>query len=96
MGTDMIADSFYLRLRDVTKREWGVALTPHTFRDSLATGIAIDDPEHVRAAASLLGHRNLSTTHRHYIHATSLEASRQYQGYVLQLRKQFRRGTGKP
>lgn len=95
MGTALAPDSFYLRLRAITERELGIGLNPHIFRDCLATGFAIDDPDHVRAAAPLLGHLNLATTNRHYIQATSLEASRQYQDHIALLRKRLRREAGK-
>lgn len=95
MGTELTTDSFYLRLRKVTQRELGVPLNPHIFRDSLATSIAIDDPTHIRAAAPLLGHRSLSTTNRHYIQATGLEAGRTYQEEIAHLRKRYRQQNGK-
>ena len=94
MGTELTTDSFYLRLRKVTKRELGVPLNPHIFRDSLATSMAIDDPTHVRTAAPLLGHRSLSTTNRHYIQATGLEAGRTYQEQIAHLRKRYRQQNG--
>jgi integrase len=56
------------------------------FRDALATGIATDDPEHIRMASRLLGHADPRTTERHYIHAQALRASRRYNGVVLPIR----------
>ncbi len=49
-------------------------LSPHFFRDAAATMMAIRDPEHVRAAAAVLGHASYETTERHYNLATQLTA----------------------
>ena len=77
--------SIYLKVCAATEEELGVRLSPHLFRDALATGIATDDPEHIRMASRLLGHADPRTTERHYIHAQALIASRRYNGVVLPL-----------
>jgi integrase/recombinase XerD len=78
--------SIYTTICAATEEELGVRLNPHLFRDALATGIATDDPEHIRMASRLLGHADPRTTERHYIHAQALRASRRYNGVVLPLR----------
>jgi integrase len=78
--------SIYLKVCAATEEELGVRLNPHLFRDALATGIATDDPEHIRIASRLLGHADPRTTERHYIHAQALIASRRYNGVALPLR----------
>jgi integrase/recombinase XerD len=78
--------SIYTKVCAATEEELGVRLNPHLFRDALATGIATDDPEHIRMASRLLGHADPRTTERHYIHAQALRASRRYNGVVLPLR----------
>jgi integrase/recombinase XerD len=78
--------SIYTKICAATEEELGVRLSPHLFRDALATGIATDDPEHIRMASRLLGHADPRTTERHYIHARALRASRRYNGVVLPLR----------
>jgi integrase/recombinase XerD len=78
--------SIYLKVCAATEEELGVRLSPHLFRDALATGIATDDPEYIRMASRLLGHADSRTTERHYIHAQALTASRRYNGVVLPLR----------
>jgi integrase/recombinase XerD len=78
--------SIYLKVCATTEEELGVRLSPHLFRDALATGIATDDPEHIRMASRLLGHADPRTTERHYIHAQALIASRRYNRAVLPLR----------
>jgi integrase len=78
--------SIYTKICAATEDELGVRLNPHLFRDALATGIATDDPEHIRMASRLLGHADPRTTERHYIHAQALAASRRYNGVVLPIR----------
>jgi integrase/recombinase XerD len=78
--------SIYTKVCAATAEELGVKLSPHLFRDALATGIATDDPEHIRMASRLLGHADPRTTERHYIHAQALIASRRYNGVVLPIR----------
>jgi integrase/recombinase XerD len=78
--------SIYTKICAATEEELGVRLSPHLFRDALATGIATDDPEHIRMASRLLGHADPRTAERHYIHAQALIASRRYNGVVLPLR----------
>jgi integrase/recombinase XerD len=78
--------SIYTKVCAATEEELGVRLTPHLFRDALATGIATDDPEHIRMASRLLGHADPRTTERHYIHAQAIIASRRYNGVVLPIR----------
>ena len=68
--------SIYLKVCAATEEELGVRLNPHLFRDALATGIATDDPEHIRMASRLLGHADQRTAERHYTHAQALRASR--------------------
>jgi integrase/recombinase XerD len=78
--------SIYTKVCAASEEELGVKLSPHLFRDALATGIATDDPEHIRMASRLLGHADPRTTERHYIHAQALTASRRYNGVVLPIR----------
>jgi integrase/recombinase XerD len=78
--------SIYTKICAATEEELGVKLSPHLFRDALATGIVTDDPEHIRMASRLLGHADPRTTERHYIHAQAIIASRRYNGVVLPLR----------
>jgi integrase/recombinase XerD len=61
-----------------TQEAFGVAINPHLFRDAAATTLAIADPENVRVAAPLLGHRTFTTTERYYQQAKSFEAHREY------------------
>lgn len=58
----------------------------HLFRDCAATSIALEDPEHVRIAAQILGHRSFATTEKYYRLARAADASRAYQAAIEALR----------
>ena len=77
-GSPMTEMAIYLRVCKHTREAFGAAVNPHLFRDAAATTLAIADPENVRVAAPLLGHRTFSTTERYYQQAKSFEAHRQY------------------
>ena len=61
-------------------------INPHLFRDCAATTIAIEDPEHVRIASQILGHRSAATTERYYNQAQTIDAARRYQDFLVALR----------
>jgi site-specific DNA recombinase len=86
----------YTKVCAATEEELSVRLSPHLFRDALATGIATDDPEHIRMASRLLGHADPRTTERHYIHAQAITASRRYNGVVLPIRERGRGRLDRP
>ena len=79
--------SFQLQLVDRTKKNFGKSINPHLFRDCLATSIAIHDPQNVRMAATILGHRSFATTERHYNLACTLEAGRSYSDLICSRRR---------
>jgi integrase/recombinase XerD len=78
LGSPMTEMAIYHRIRKHTHEAFGAAINPHLFRDAAATTLAIADPENVRVAAPLLGHRTFTTTERYYQQAKSFEAHRQY------------------
>ena len=88
-GTPMDNPTLYCRVKAVTRREFGIALNPHLFRDCAATSIALEDPEHVRITRLILGHSTLRTSERHYNHADAVQAARRHQKHVLELRQQL-------
>lgn len=73
-GSPMGVEGLSGRIERRTRDTFGKAMNPHLFRDAAATTMAIADPAHVRVAAPVLGHRTFSTTERHYIQATGLQA----------------------
>jgi integrase len=75
-GRPLAYDSLYARIMQTTKRLFGVAVTPHSFRSIAATALAEASSEDALFARPLLGHRLPETTERHYVKANQLEASR--------------------
>jgi site-specific recombinase XerD len=86
-GSAMTEIAIYFRISKVTRARFGHVINPHLFRDSAATSIAVEDPESVHITRSILGHGTLLTSEQHYNHAQSLEALRQYQRRILELRR---------
>jgi integrase len=81
-GSPLTEMALYQAISGRTKEAFGTPINPHLFRDEAATTMAIHDPEHVRNAAALLGHRQFATTERYYQQAQALEASREYSKVV--------------
>ncbi len=88
-GRMMGADAIAFQIRRHTEVAFGVSINPHLFRDICATSIAIEDPEHVRMVAAILGHTSLATSERHYNQAQTLEASRRHQASVEVTRREI-------
>jgi len=85
-GVPMSGDAIYNRVVLHTGAAFGNAIYLHLFRAISATTIAVETPRQVRAAAALLGHASLTTTHHHYIQANMVEASRRYGNLIEKLR----------
>ena len=85
-GSPMTQMALYDMIRRRTLAGFGKASNPHLFRDAAATTLAVEDPDHVRLAAPLLGHRTASTTERYYQQAQSLDAHRRYWTVIEQIR----------
>lgn len=94
-GTDMADSSFYIRIREVTKRELGRPINPHLFRDCAMTSRAIDDPDNIRSMQPLLGHSSMTPSERHYNHAKAIEAARDYQSLINRKRRTIANKTRK-
>ena len=88
-GSPMTGMALYDRIIRQTGRALGKSVNPHLFRDSAATQMALEDPEHIRLAAALLGHRNLTTTERYYNMARSMEAAAHWQDVIRDLRSEI-------
>lgn len=86
-GSALSQEVFYKNLRKRTGGRFDDWINPHSFRDCAATAVAIDMPEQVGIVPGLLGHANLTTSERYYIHAHSVEALRRFQQHVLALRR---------
>jgi integrase len=61
-----------------TLAAFGHQITPHRFRHSAASTIAVLEPSEIAIAPGLLDQASLATTHAHYILSQSIEASRLY------------------
>jgi integrase len=85
-GSPMTRIAIYDVFTRRTAEAFGQPINPHLFRDCAATSIAIEDPEHVRIASQILGHRSTATTERYYNQAQAIDAARRYQDFLLALR----------
>ena len=90
-GTPLSDSVIRHHIKKHTRAAFGEAMTPHLFRDCAATSIAIEDPGHVRIAASILGHHTLATTQRYYDQSRMLEACRIHQSTVARIRQGIHR-----
>jgi site-specific recombinase XerD len=86
-GRMMSSDAISVQITTHTRTAFGQPVNPHLFRDCAATSIAIQDPEHVRMIAPILGHSTIATSERHYNQARTLEASRRYQQAIGRTRR---------
>ena len=76
VGTQLEQAALGCRIVKHTQAAFGRIVSPHLFRDSAATSIAVDNPKHIGDASLVLGHAEHRMTEKHYNHARSLEASR--------------------
>lgn len=86
-GVPMTGGAIYLRIKYWTLNRLGAPIYMHLFRDCAATTVANADPDGVNNAAPLLGHKQLDTTERHYIHADRRRAVLDYQTLLGQRRR---------
>jgi integrase/recombinase XerD len=85
-GTPLSSQLLAKRISQRTKEAFGVGMSPHLFRDAVATTIAIEDPEHVGMILPILGHSSLKVSEKHYNQARTLESSRKYLSILESLR----------
>jgi integrase len=78
--------ALYDRVTERTRAAFGEAISPHRFRDILASTIASHAPEHIHAAAPLLGHASLRTTEKYYRIARAQEGQRRYVATIESIR----------
>ena len=86
-GTHMGYAAIGHQVRQRTAAAFGKPLSPHLFRDAVATAIAVGAPENVGLIPSILGHTTLMTSERHYNQAGTLEAGRRYGCTITALRQ---------
>jgi integrase len=91
-GAPLTAGGASMLVEQRTRERFGHHVNCHLFRYCAATSLAEDNPEHVRIAADLLGHRSFATTQRYYIAAGQRRALRRVQGTILAHRRAAARG----
>lgn len=74
------------RIGDVTLLQTGKRVPPHFFRDAAATTLARVSPDSARLIRPVLAHSGFKTAERHYIHAQTIEAGRDYAALVRKLK----------
>lgn len=84
-----VFNSNYLgsRIAECTKKLTGVRVPPHFFRDAAATTLARLSPQSAKLIRPVLAHSGFGTAERHYIHAQTIEAGRDYATLVSKLKK---------
>jgi len=92
-GSAMTEIAIHFRFRNLTHAKFGHVVNQHLFRDSAATSIAIEDPEHVRGTMAVLGHGRLATSETYYNHSGSLQAFRRLQRHVLKRRGEAKQAS---
>lgn len=75
------------RIGDLTLKLTGKRVSPHLFRDCAATTLARLSPESARLIRPVLSHSGFRTAERHYIHAQTIDAGRDYAAVVQRLKK---------
>ncbi len=85
-GHYMDGEEIAQRICNVTQARLGRRISPHLFRDCVATDIAIHDPAHVGITKSVLGHKTLATSQKYYNQAGSFDAARRQQDVIARLR----------
>jgi integrase/recombinase XerD len=85
-GKHMCAAAISRQVRDRTMKAFGVAMTPHFFRDALATAQADEAPVHMMDATTLLGHGSLAVVQKHYNQSNGIRARVRHGELIDQLR----------
>ena len=86
-GSSMADIAIYDRVSSLTKAAFGESISPHRFRDMAASTIASHAPEHIHAAAPLLGHATLRTTEKYYRQARAQEGQKRYVSIIQDIRR---------
>ena len=74
------------RIGNQTLKLTGKRIPPHFFRDAAATTLARISPESARLIRPVLAHSGFKTAERHYIHAQTIEAGRDYASLLKRLK----------
>jgi hypothetical protein len=77
-GMPMVPASILMAVKKRTLSHLDRAVPLHLFRDSVATDIAVNDPQVVGMTRIVLGHRTYDSTQKHYILAETASAYARY------------------
>lgn len=86
-GAPYVENYFGMKMTNVTEELTGVRVSPHLFRDAAATTLARTSPDAARLIRPVLAHTSGGTAERHYIHASSIEAGRNYADVIARLKR---------
>lgn len=73
-------------ITQATEAMLGLRVPPHFFRDAAATTLARGSPQAAAQIRPVLAHTSSKTAERHYNHATTLEAGRNYAAVIAKLK----------
>ncbi|MFD1343259.1 tyrosine-type recombinase/integrase [Litorisediminicola beolgyonensis] len=82
MSYDHIGPCVATRVKEMT----GIRVPPHFFRDAAATTLARISPQAAKLIRPILGHRSFGTADKHYIHAQTIEAGRDYASLIADMK----------
>jgi site-specific recombinase XerD len=77
-GTVLSAKHIAVRVVRHTRAAFGKGLSPHRFRDALATTVAVRRPGQIGIVTPLLGHGSVATAQKHYNRAGMTSAAREW------------------
>ncbi|SEK07562.1 hypothetical protein SAMN05444007_1203 [Cribrihabitans marinus] len=75
------------RIAEQTQKMTGVRVPVHLFRDAAATTLARRSSESARLVRPVLAHSSFGTAERHYIHAQTIEAGRDYAALISKMKE---------
>ncbi len=75
-----------MRIGNITLKLTGKRIPPHLFRDAAATTLARSSPQNARLIRPVLAHSGFKTAERHYIHAQTIDAGRDYASLIKRLK----------
>lgn len=78
------------RIGGLTERLIGTNVTAHLFRDAAATTLARLSPDAAKLIRPVLAHTGFGTAERHYIHAQTIDAGRNYAAVLQTLKDETR------
>ena len=85
-GEIMTANYIGSRIGSLTQQLTGTRVPPHFFRDAAATTLARMSPQSARLIRPVLAHSGFATAQRHYIHARTIDAGRDYASLIQRLK----------